>query len=264
MTEFVTLTMCRELMDTQAKAYKDLVLILVDNLKSDMKDLRREIDELKAAAQFSSSNLDDISKKLRDLELKQEQQMKSMDDCNHSLGGLIEKQNYQENYGRRKNLKILGLPDSQNSTESWDESGNIVKEKVKELLKIEEDLNIERAHRVGKYQKAYTKSDGTRVPEKVRPIVARFSSWKQKDAIVKAARSLKPTGVMFLDDLSDLTLAKRKAQIPQMLEARKEGKIAYFSVDKLIIKERLTGFGQPHSPFAGSEDDEVIINRHDE
>ena len=151
-----------------------------------------------------------------------------------------------------------------NSTESWDESENIVKEKVKELLKIEEDLNIERAHRVGKYQKAYTKSDGTRVPEKVRPIVARFSSWKQKDAIVKAARSLKPTGVMFLDDLSDLTLAKRKAQIRQLLEARKEGKIAYFSVDKLIIKERLTGFGQPHSPFAGSEEDEVIINRHDE
>ena len=91
MTDFVTLTMCRELMDTQAKAYKDLLLILVDNVKSDMKDLRREIDELKVAAQFSSSKLDDISNKLRDLGLKQDRQMKSMDDCNHTLDGLIEK-----------------------------------------------------------------------------------------------------------------------------------------------------------------------------
>lgn len=50
-----------------------------------------------------------------------------------------------------------------------------------------------------------------------------------------------------------------------MLEARKEGKIAYFSVDKLIIKKRpTTGFGQSHSPaFAESEDEEVVINRHE-
>lgn len=256
MTESVTLTMCTELIDTQAKAYKDLVLMLVDNVKSDMKDFRKEIEALKFAAQFSSSKLDDISNKMQDLELKQDSQMKYMDDCNHTLGGLTEKLNYQENYGQRKNLKILGIPDSQDSTESWEVSENLVKEKVKELLKIDEDLNIERAHRVGKYQKAYTKSDGTRVPEKVRPIVVRFSSWKQKDAIVKAARSLKPTRLMFLDDLSDLTLAKRKAQIPQMLEARKEGKKAYFSVDKLIIKRRSTGFGQSHPPnLAASEDD---------
>ena len=62
MTEFITLTMCRELMDMQAKAYKNLVLILVDNPKSHMKDLRREINELKVAAQMSSSKLNDISK----------------------------------------------------------------------------------------------------------------------------------------------------------------------------------------------------------
>ena len=35
------------------------------------------------------------------------------------------------------------------------------------------------AHGVGKYQIAYMESGGTRVPEKVRPIVARFSSWEK-------------------------------------------------------------------------------------
>ena len=99
MTKFVTLMMCRELMDMQAKACRDLVLVLADSVESDMKDLRREIDQLKVAVQLSSSKLDDISNKLRDLELRQDLQMKSMDDCNHTLGGLIEKQNYQENYG---------------------------------------------------------------------------------------------------------------------------------------------------------------------
>ena len=38
------------------------------------------------------------------------------------------------------------MEDSENSNESWDGSENLFKAKVKELLNIKDELNIERAH----------------------------------------------------------------------------------------------------------------------
>ena len=47
MTDFITISMCKELLDTQAKAYKDLVQVLMENIRTDIKDLRNQVSELK-------------------------------------------------------------------------------------------------------------------------------------------------------------------------------------------------------------------------
>ena len=41
-----------------------------------------------------------------------------------------------------------------------------------------------------------------------------------------------------MPDLLKRTLDKREEQIPNLIEARKNGKIAYFVLDKLIIKDK--------------------------
>ena len=43
---------------------------------------------------------------------------------------------------------------------------------------------------------------------------------------------------MFLHDLSKRTLERKQEPTPEMLEARKQGKIAYMVIDKLIIYDR--------------------------
>ena len=61
---------------------------------------------------------------------------------------------YQENMSLRNNVKLVGFPESDES-ESWDQSEEILKSQVKDVLGIEEELDIERAHRVG--QKIFEK-----------------------------------------------------------------------------------------------------------
>ena len=158
-----------------------------------------------------------------------------------------------ENYGRRTNVKLFGVEDSENSKETWDETENLFKAKVKELLNIKDELNIERAHRIGKFQNAYTDAEGRRIPEKPRAIIARFSSWKQKQMVTKAAREIRPSGFMFADDFSDLSLARRKAKLPELRKAREEGKVAYFAVDKLIIKNKSPRTRQQSNPADETE-----------
>ena len=59
--------------------------------------------------------------------------------------------------------------------------------------------------------------------------------WKDKERILKKARASKPDGVKFLADLSRHTLGKRQELVPDMIAARKSGKIAYFVLDKPVV-----------------------------
>ena len=64
------------------------------------------------------------------------------------IESLAEKQEYLENYNRRNNVKILGVKEEKDET--WEQSENLVVTKIRELLHIDEDLKVERAHRVGR------------------------------------------------------------------------------------------------------------------
>ena len=74
----------------------------------------------------------------------------------------------------------------------------------------------------------------TKVPP--HPIITRLSSWKQKEAILKAAREMKPKEIRFYQDLSTRTLEKRAKKIPDLIAERKRGNTAYLVLDKLVIK----------------------------
>ena len=89
------------------------------------------------------------------------------------------------------------------------------------------EIQIERAHHVGKPQ-----------DNRPQPVVARFTSWKQKEAILAKARQVKPKDMKFYQDLSSKTLERHAEQIPRLIQISKEGNIAYFVLDKLIIHER--------------------------
>ena len=44
---------------------------------------------------------------------------------------------------------------------------------------------------------------------------------------------------MFMsEDLANKTIKKRKAQLDKLKEAKRAGKMAYFSLDRLVIKDR--------------------------
>ena len=68
-----------------------------------------------------------------------------------------------------------------------------------------------------------------------------FSSFKERDAIIRAARTVKPRGVYVSEDYSQRVITRRKELLPQVKEARERGKVAYMSFDKLVVKDKLVG-----------------------
>ena len=67
----------------------------------------------------------------------------------------------------------------------------------------------------------------------------RLRDWKQKELIIRSARRIKPPGIFVNEDLAQETLDKREEQRPKFEEARRNGKIAYFVLDRLVIKDRI-------------------------
>ena len=107
----------------------------------------------------------------------------------------------------------------------------------------EEDIEIERCHRIGDANPANPRRKGNSRQQnaedvKPRSIFAKFSKLKNKEHILNTARNKKPQGTMFVGDFSRRTLDKRAAKIPELIKARHEGKTAYFIMDKLIVKNK--------------------------
>ena len=172
------------------------------------------------------------------------------EDNQESFEYLEDRNEYLENQSRRNNVKILGLPESVDET-SWDATEAKVKEQIKNALGIEENLVIERAHRIQKSsinrpRSGFGASSQRQKPDEPRPVVAKFLNWKDKERVLKQAREKKPQVIMFVADLSKRTLDKRRSKIPELLEARKTGKTAYFIMDKLVIRRNYAASVKGH------------------
>ena len=100
------------------------------------------------------------------------------------------------------------------------------------------DLNIERAHRIGKLPPQPShQHDGSKVKVRPKPIIVRFQLWKEKQMVVKKAHQLMPESIQFYEDYSKRTLERRKEMIPELVQARKRGKRVFLVMDRLIVTD---------------------------
>ena len=130
---------------------------------------------------------------------------------------------YIENQSRGNNIKLIGLNESEEEV-SWDDTEKMVLECVKNKLDFQAEVEIERAHQIGvKRPPGATREDGLLYGP--RPVVAKLRSWKQKEAILKAARVKKSDGIYFHSDLAEKTLERQRSKIPELIQARREGKM---------------------------------------
>ena len=169
--EYVTLEVLKEMMEIQDRAYRSTLQILVNDMKSEIKSVKKDVEELKLSTQFMSSKFEDQKNNIEQRKMKVEQiedwvkilesnlSNSSLDDeyYDHesSLEDLENKHEYLENMSRCSNIKILGLPEDKNREKSWEDTKQIVKEMINKELEISsEEIQIERAHCVGKPQMA--------------------------------------------------------------------------------------------------------------
>ena len=158
----------------------------------------------------------------------------AIEEIQDNLDHQEEQMEYLENQSRENNVRIDGIPEEDNET--WE----ITEAKVKQVLKDELNLasapDVERAHRVGKSPRRPASAQSS--ASRPRTIVCRLHEWKERETILKSARRIKPDNIFVKEDLSPVTLGKRESQRAKMEVAKRGGKIAYFVLDKLVIRDR--------------------------
>ena len=68
--------------------------------------------------------------------------------------------------------------------------------------------------------------------------MCRLRDWKQREQVLCKARRKKPTDLYISEDLSPATLQKGEPQIPKNKAAKQAGKIAYFVLDSLVVRDK--------------------------
>ena len=238
--EYVTLAIVKELLEAQDCSYCTTLQLLMDDMKQEIRNLREDIEDVKLSLQFSQGEIDTQKKHSKDTKDDRLKFVESnMEDCYNMekrCDNLEDKHEYLENMSRRNNVKIIGLNEDTGNEKTWEDTEELVITTIKEKLDIE-GVKIERAQGVGRPRPSHrTNPDGSTTKVPPRPIIARLSSWKQKEAISKAAREVKPKEIRFYQDLSTRTLERRAQKIPDLTAERKRGNTAYLVLDKLVVK----------------------------
>ena len=207
---------------TQRLAFEGSLKTFLDSVSARIDNVLSQVVEVKTTLASALQRLD----KLESAERALKDEFNQIETTVHDLD---DKADYLENQSRRNNLRVDGIPEA--PTETWEVTEaalrcSIIQDLGVPLAQVEA-IKIERAHRTGR-----------RIANKPRPIVVKFLSYKDRELVLKKARSIKPRGVKFREDFSSRIIDARIAQQAELLRQRSLGKIAYFSYDKLIVHDR--------------------------
>jgi hypothetical protein len=162
----------------------------------------------------------EIQENVSDLHVRCETLAAQNDDLQRDVDFLKRKNDYMENQSRRNNLVFIGIPPSRNKSESWQDCEAKVLDVIYNGMYIEEDIQIERAHRVGK------------------AVVAKFLSYRQKTLVLSHARDLKNTRdysrVFVREDFSQPVREQRKKLAQLQRQLRQRGHNPKLRFDKLL------------------------------
>ena len=205
---------------------------LPSSVNTRIDEVVKSVAELKTSLEYSQLDIDDLFESTDELaEIEDE-----LEDIQRTLSKHKDKMEYLENQSHRNNIRIDGITEEGNET--WLETETGAKQVLKEKLNLECEPEIERAHRVGPKPRTRVPNVADGSTAKTRTIVCRLRDWKQKEGILRAAQQIKPTGLFVREDLATETLDKQSSQMEKLKEAKRAGKIAYFVLDRLIVKNR--------------------------
>ena len=223
--KMISLSVVRELMQVQMACFNEIVQNLskkVDNIMCDVQDLKTSFNYTNAHHEEKinefANNIERVKIEISNTKLLNVQERVELKTQARKLTDL-------EDRSRRNNLRIDGM--KEHHGESWEITETKVKALFKDRLQIREEVEIDRAHRVGQLKN-----------DRPRTIVLRCNIYKQKERILMAAKKLKGSGIYINNDFSTETLEIRKGLLKTAKELRLQGKGARVVKDRLITWER--------------------------
>ena len=114
--------------------------------------------------------------------------------------------------------------------QTWEISETTVKDLIIEKLQINQDVQIERAHRTRATRRQKEKY-------KPRTIVIKLLNYKDKVEILKNANKLKDTGIFINEDFCKETTDIRKGLWDEVLKLRENNQYAIIQYDRIVTRE---------------------------
>ena len=128
----------------------------------------------------------------------------------------------------RDNLIFYNIPETKD-----EDTTNIIHKLLEKKLHIEDATNnvkIDRSHRLGRQIQGATK---------LRPIVAKFNFFQDRENIHLNAKKLKGSNVAIAEQFPEEIVRIRRELYPELKKAKEAGKKAKFVRDKLIIEGQI-------------------------
>ena len=191
----------------------------LNNLRQENNNLRDEVDACK-------SQINENVITIQQLESDKTALQSTVDNLKEKIDQLNDRCDDQEDRSRRSNLRFDNVPETENET--WEKSADIVTNLIKKL-NLPEEVPLERVHRVGKL-------NGAR--QGPRTIIAKFARSRDRETVYRSRhmKAWKDTGISMKEDLSKGSRDKRTEKWPELQQAWKEGKRAFFNHTKIVIK----------------------------
>ena len=213
------------LLNSQEKAFRAAMDIITDHMKERIATLESRVGDLVKSLEFTQAEVHDLKAENKTLQKSGRENRTLIDEYKARVEDMDQRLNYQEDYNHRLNLRFSGVQEL-SASETWEETATLVQKLIEDKLQLP-SMSLERAHRVGPVD-----------PSRPRTIVARFEKFADRETALRNARKLKGSGIFINEDLCAASQALRTSQLPQLKQARKDGKIAFFRYTKLIIKDR--------------------------
>ena len=109
--DFVTVSMMKEMLELQERAFKSAITMLVDDVRSEVRNLRKDVEEVKYSTRFVSDKYDDIKKNIKNIDNEITAVYRQIEGVNKEMNAGFEdlqwKTEYLENQSRKKVIKAL-------------------------------------------------------------------------------------------------------------------------------------------------------------
>ena len=117
----VSLEVVKSLLAVQESAFRTMVEVMFNGLKDDLKELRKDVSDLKVSLEFSQKDVSEIGEKLATVSEKIATHEGNIVQHSDKIMGIDDKVEYIENQSIRNNIKVLGLAEDKDE-KNWDDS----------------------------------------------------------------------------------------------------------------------------------------------
>ena len=237
-TEFITRDEVKELLNIQRETiiacFRESVSTAVNSLAERVDRIANDVQDIKTSLNFTGDITDQklnvINEQIDRLKTEIKSTQSNQGELINVTHGNKKKLVDLEDRSRRCNIRIDGV--SENNNETWDKTKIKVKRLIKENLKVEQNVEIQRAHRIApnEYQKKKN------LP---RTILCKLLCLSDKEKVLAKRGELRGSNLHINEDYSEET---NRVRIELQLEAKKQrtdGKYAQVVYNRLIVRDRM-------------------------